>query len=62
MLLKPCKDIGIAVNTGKTNYMEVGHHWNMMANVHIRIGSNWHEKVKMFKYLGQLSKFYSGGN
>jgi len=49
MLLNACKDIGLAVNTGKTKYMEIGHHRGMIANAHIRIGSNSHEKVKTFK-------------
>ena len=26
VLLNACKDIGLAVNTGKTKYMEIGHH------------------------------------
>ena len=37
--------------------MEMGRHRGMIANAHIMIGSNSHEKVKTFK-----SKFYSGGN
>ena len=27
MLLNACKDIGLAVNIGKTKYMEIGNHW-----------------------------------
>ena len=54
MLLNACKDIGLAVNTGKTKYMEIGRHRGMVANAHIRIGSNSYEKVKSFKYLGPL--------
>ena len=53
-VVKTCKDIGLAVNTGKTKYMEIGHHRVMIANKHIRIGSNCFEKVKTFKYLGSL--------
>ena len=34
--------------------MEVGRHRGIMANKHIRIGSNSYEKVKTFKYLGYL--------
>jgi hypothetical protein len=34
--------------------MEVGCHQAMMANEHIKIGSNLYEKVKTFKYLGSL--------
>ena len=41
----------IAVNTGKTKYMEIGRHRGMIANEHIRISSNSYEKVKSFKYL-----------
>ena len=48
MLLNPCNDIGLAINIGKTKYMEVGRHQGMIANEHIRIGSNFYEKVKTF--------------
>ena len=50
MLLNACKDIGLAVNKGKTKYMEIGRHRGMIANEHIKIGSNSYEKVKTFKY------------
>ena len=40
MLLNACKDIGLAVNTGKTQYLEVGGHRGMMANEHITVNSN----------------------
>ena len=46
MLLNACKDIGLAVNTGKTKYMEMGRHRGVIANAHIKIGSNSNEKVK----------------
>ena len=36
-LLNVCKDIGLAVNTQKTKYMEVGRHRSMMVNGQIRI-------------------------
>ena len=39
MLLNACKDIGLAVNIGKTEYMEIGRHRSMIANEHIKIGS-----------------------
>ena len=39
LLLNACKVIGLAVNTGKTMYMQIGHR-DMIANLHIRIGSN----------------------
>ena len=32
VLLNACKDICLAVNTGKIKYMEVGRHRGMMAN------------------------------
>ena len=55
MLLNSCKDVGSAVNTGKTKHMEIGRHRGMIANEHhIKIGSNSYEKVKTFKYLGSL--------
>ena len=31
--------------------MQIGRHWGMIANDHIRIDSNSCEKVKPFKYL-----------
>ena len=34
--------------------MEVGYHWGMMTNKHIKIGSDSYEKVKTFKYLDAL--------
>ena len=54
MLLNACKDIDLAVNTGKTKYMETGRHRGMIGNEYIKIGSNSYEKVKTFKYLGSL--------
>ena len=56
MLLNACKDIGLAVNTGKIRYMEIGRHLGMITNEHIRIGSGSYEKVKTFKYLGSFVK------
>ena len=44
----------LAVNTGKTKYMEIGRHLGMMANEHITVGSNMYEKLKTCKYLGSL--------
>ena len=44
----------LAVNTGKTKYMEIGRHQGMIANVHIKMGGNSYEKVKTIKYLGSL--------
>ena len=56
MLLNTCKEIGLAVNTDKTKYMEIERHRGMIANVHINLDSNSYEKVKTFKYLGSLLK------
>ena len=39
VLLNACKDIGLAVNTGKTKYMEIGRHRGMMAIEHVTIGN-----------------------
>ena len=50
VLLNACKDIGLAVNTGKTKYMEIERHRGMIANEQIRIGSNSVKKVKTLKY------------
>ena len=36
VLLKACKDISLAVNTGKTKYMEIGRHRGMIANAHMK--------------------------
>ena len=40
MLLSACKDIGLAVNTGKIKYMEAGCHLSIMANECIMVNSN----------------------
>ena len=37
VLLNACKDIGLAVNTGKTKYMEIVCLRGMIANEHIKI-------------------------
>ena len=39
----------------KTKYMETRRHRGMIANKHIKIGSNSYETVKTFKHLGYLS-------
>ena len=54
LLLNACKDVGLAVNTGKTKYMEIGRDRGMIAYELVRIGSNSYEKLKSFKYLGSL--------
>ena len=46
MLLNGFKEIGLAINIGKTKYMEVERHRDMMANEHLTLGSNSYEKVK----------------
>ena len=45
VLLNAFKDIGLAVNTGKTKYMEVGRYQGMMTHEHVIIGSNSYEKL-----------------
>ena len=40
LLLNACKDISLAVFTGKTKHTQVGHHRGTMENEHIRIGTN----------------------
>ena len=35
VLLNAYKDIGLAVNTGKSTYMEIGLHRGMVENAHI---------------------------
>ena len=54
VLLNACKDIGLAVNMGKTKYIEIGRHRDIIAIAHIKIGSNSYEKGKTFKYLDSL--------
>ena len=44
----------MAVNTGKTKYVEVGRNQGLMVNEHITIGSHSYEKVEIFKYLVSL--------
>ena len=46
MFINACKDVDLAVNTGKTKYMEIGRHRDMIANENIRIGGNSYKKVK----------------
>ena len=40
VLLNACRDIGLALNKGKSKYMEVGCGRGMVANEHITVGSN----------------------
>ena len=48
-LLNACKDIGLGVNTSKTEYMEVGSARGMIANENIVVGNNSYEKFKTFE-------------
>ena len=34
------KNIGLAINTGKIKYIKIAHHRGIIANAHIKIGSN----------------------
>ena len=45
--MKCLKDIGFAVNTGKTNYMEVAHHRGMFVYKHIMVDGNSNEKLNI---------------
>ena len=61
MLLIAYKDIGLAVNTGKTKYMNVERHRGMVTSRHVTAGSNSYEKVlagwmygDWFSSLGEL--------
>ena len=54
VLLNACKDIGLAGNTGKTKYIEIGCHLCLIAYEDIRLGSNSHAKAKTFKNLDYL--------
>ena len=52
VLLNVCKDIGLAVNIGKTKYMEIGRNRGGIANEHMTVNSGLGEKAKTFSYLG----------
>ena len=56
ILLNTCNDIDLAVNTGKTKYLEIWYHRSMVENEHIRIGNNSYENVRAIKYLHSLVK------
>ena len=63
MLKNAFKDIVLGVNRGETKYMEIGSSRGMIANEHIRIGSNSYEKVKtIFRHFIEKSKLYSREN
>ena len=46
MLLNAFKDIGLAVNTGKTKYMDVGRHRRMMSNENMLVTNFYEKSVK----------------
>ena len=46
VLINAVNDIGLAVNIRKTQYMELGHYHDMIANEHITVGSTSYKKVK----------------
>ena len=52
MLLNACRDIGLAVNTGKTRNMEMGRHRGTMANQHITLGTILYKQVKVYAEMG----------
>ena len=54
VLLNAYEDIVFAVKIGKTKYMQVGRHRDIMANEYVTVGSNLFERVKTFKYVGSL--------
>jgi hypothetical protein len=54
ILLIACKNTDLASNTEKTKYTNRERVRGMIANEHIRIGSNSYENVKTLKYLGSL--------
>ena len=51
-LLNACKDVDLAVDVGKIEFMDIGCLRAMMKNEQVR--SNSYEKVKTFKYLDSL--------
>ena len=51
VLLNTCKDVGLAVNKGKSKYMEIGRNRGMIANEHIKICFISYEKVKTLNIL-----------
>ena len=43
-VIETCKDIGLAVNTGKIKYMEIGRHRGAISSENIKIDSNSYGK------------------
>ena len=54
VLINARKDIGLAVNIGKTKYMEIGRHRGIKVYENIGMGSGSFERVKTIKYLDTL--------
>ena len=52
IFIKASKDIGLEVNSEKTNYMITSSHQNVIQNQNIVIGNLSFEKIKKFKFLG----------
>ena len=52
--INACKNIGLAVNTRKIEYMEIRSYQGMMANEHGTVAWNWYERTEAIKYLGSL--------
>ena len=44
VLLNACKDVGLAVNTGKIKEHKIGRHRGVVANEHISIGNSYEKK------------------
>ena len=60
MLLNAYKDICLAVNTGKTKYMEIGRQQGVIANAHIKIGSKSYVKGKYLGFLWTNQNYIQG--
>jgi hypothetical protein len=51
-LIDTSEEVGLEVNTEKTNYMLLSRHQNAGQNHYIKIGNKCHENVAQFSYLG----------
>ena len=45
MLINACKAVGLS-NIGKSKYLEIERHRDMITNKHIKIGNHSYEKAK----------------
>jgi hypothetical protein len=52
ILIDASKEVGLEINTEKTNYMWPSRHQNAGQNYCIKIGNRWFENVAQFRYLG----------